>query len=157
MKRKRTGLKILIIIIIILGLIQLWQPPKNAGNPTSPQDITHVVTVPDTVMAVLKIACYDCHSNHTRYPWYNNITPVNWWLYNHIGNGKKRLNFTQFASLDPKKKGKKLDAIAETIDKGEMPLNSYLWIHKDAVLSADQKQMLIKWAKGAELELLQKQ
>lgn len=153
MKKKRIGLKILIIVIIILGLLQFWQPPKNAGDLSGPQDITHIVAVPDSVMAVLKVACYDCHSNKTRYPWYNNITPVNWWLYDHIVEGKRHFNFTTFTTNNAKRMAKKLDEVAKTVEKGQMPLNSYLWIHTDAKLDSAQKQMLIDWAKSAEAKI----
>src|SRR6476619_8418710 len=129
------GFKILIGIIILLVLIQFIQPSHNNGTAEAATDITHTIPVPDTVMALLKVSCYDCHSNHTEYPWYSKITPVNWWLNNHINEGKRHLNFSDFTNRTLKRKIKSLDNVAETVDKHEMPLDSYLWIHKDAKLS----------------------
>lgn len=147
--------KIVLIVLIVLILSQFIQPPKNNGALATPTDITHVVPVPDTVMALLKAACYDCHSNSTRYPWYNYITPVNWWLRHHINEGKRHLNFSDFDKGNFRRKIHRLDETGEQIEKHEMPISSYLWIHKDARLSDAQRQLLIDWANNSKEKLMQ--
>jgi hypothetical protein len=147
--------RILLIVLVVLVVAQFIQPPHNEGSAEGPADITHAVTVPDTVMALLKRSCYDCHSNNTEYPWYSKITPVNWWLYNHINDGKRHFNFTDFNTGSYKRRAKRLDEVAETVEKHEMPLPSYLWIHKDAKLNEAQQKMIIDWAKGAEEKIKQ--
>lgn len=147
--------KILLALLIVLIIAQFIQPPKNSGPTQTPNDITHVVPVPDTVMAILKTACYDCHSDSTRYPWYNHITPVNWWLRDHINEGKRHTNYSQFATGSYKRKMRRLDETAEQVEKHEMPLESYLWIHKDARLSDAQRKLIIDWAKNAKQQVLQ--
>ncbi|HEY1111944.1 MAG TPA: heme-binding domain-containing protein, partial [Chitinophagaceae bacterium] len=67
---------------------------------------------------------------------------------NHIKEGKHELNFTEFATYSPKKQGKKLEEIRETVESGEMPLKSYLVTHGDARLTEVQKKTLVAWAKG---------
>src|SRR5215217_2509007 len=119
MKKKK---KILISILVLLIVIQVIQPAKNTGNAAGPKDITTVVQVPDNVMTVLKKSCYDCHSNNTTYPWYDNITPVNWWVADHIKEGKRELNFTDFGDYTAKRQNKKLEEIAKTVEKEQMPL-----------------------------------
>jgi len=147
--------KILIGLLIIFLLSQFIRPPHNDGDAASPSDITHMVAVPDSVMAILKVACYDCHSNHTVYPWYSKITPVNWWLNNHIVEGKRHFNFSNFSGSSYKRMIKRMDEVGETVEKHEMPLNSYLWIHKDARLNDAQRKMIIDWAKAGEEKILQ--
>ena len=147
--------KFLIILVVVLALAQFIQPPHNNGSAEAATDITHVLAVPDSVLMVLKKSCYDCHSNHTNYPWYSKITPVNWWLNSHINDGKFGLNFSEFAGYTYKKKAHRMNDIAETVEKHEMPLNSYLWIHKDAALSEAQQQLLIRWGKAASQQILQ--
>lgn len=142
--------KILTGLLIIFLISQFFRPALNNGNAFAATDITHVVPVPDSVMSILKIACYDCHSDKTNYPWYSKITPVNWWLDDHIIEGKAHLNFSRFATYSYKRKAKKLEEVAETVEKHEMPLNSYLWIHKEAKLNEAQKKMLIEWGKNSE-------
>lgn len=146
--------KILIGLLIVLIIAQFIQPPKNNGSPVTANDITHSVQVPDSVMTLLKVACYDCHSNSTKYPWYSRITPVNWWLYNHIQEGKHELNFSEFTGSF-RRKMRKLEESAELTEKHEMPLSSYLWIHKDAKLSDEQRKLIIDWANTSRQQLMQ--
>lgn len=146
--------RIILALLIVLIIVQFIQPPHNNGSATTANDITHTVQVPDTVMALLKVACYDCHSDYTRYPWYSKITPVNWWLNNHINEGKRKTNFSEFTG-SYKRKIKRLDETAEQVEKHEMPISSYLWIHKDAKLSDAQRKLIIDWANNAKEQVLQ--
>lgn len=146
--------KILLILLLVFIIAQFIQPPKNNASAATANDITHAVQVPDTVMALLKLACYDCHSNSTNYPWYSKITPINWWLYNHIEEGKKHLNFSEFTGTY-KRKMRKLEESGELTEKHEMPINSYLWIHKDADLTDAQRKLIVDWTNTARQQLLQ--
>lgn len=123
---------------------------KNQGPAVGPKDITHVVQVPDTVLSVLRKSCYDCHSDSTNYPWYDQVAPVSWWIGNHVKEGKRELNFSQFATYTTKRQGKKLDETAEQVEKGEMPIGSYTFIHRDAALNKEQSKLLIDWAKASQ-------
>ena len=139
---KRT----LLIILVLLVVIQFIRPSRNLTTQLSANDITRHYTVPDTVSAILKRACNDCHSNYTRYPWYTNVQPVGWWLQHHVNEGKGELNFSEFGAYTAKRQAHKLEETAKQIKDGDMPLDSYLWIHKDAILSDGEKQVLINWA-----------
>ena len=138
--------KILLGQLVFFLLSQAIQPPKNQEVVDASKDINSVMPVPENVMSILKTSCYDCHSNYTKYPWYDHITPVNWWVYGHIKEGKMELNFNEFAVYSREKQLKKLKEIAETVEEGEMPLPSYLITHGDAKLSAEQKKLIIDWA-----------
>lgn len=138
--------KILIVLLIALVVIQFIRPAKNESNADETTAIGKLYPVPDNVNKILIKACYDCHSNHTRYPWYNNIQPVTWWLNSHIQEAKGKLNFSEFGSYPLLTQAKKLrSAVKEVKDHG-MPLDSYLWIHKDAELSSEETQVLTDWA-----------
>jgi hypothetical protein len=138
--------KILIGVLLILAAIQFIRPEKNAGQEETPNDITHYVNVPDNVMTVLKASCYDCHSNHTNDYWYYNIMPVGWWLNNHVKDGKRHLNFSDFSTYDKKKIHKKLGETAEEVEEKEMPLTSYTLIHSKAKLSVEEIKLIADWA-----------
>lgn len=138
--------KTLIGLVVILVVIQFIRPEKNNNATASADDINALYTVPDSVQQILKRACYDCHSNTTQYPWYSNIQPVAWWLNDHIHEGKDELNFSEFGKRPLAKQVKKLKKLAEEVEEGEMPLNSYTWIHKEAVLTESEKHTLINWA-----------
>ena len=125
--------------------MQFIRPEKNTSAATGKNDIATKYPVPDSVQAILKVACYDCHSNNTRYPWYAQIQPVGWWLSNHIKDGKRGLNFSEFTSYRIKKQFHRLDDINELAKKNEMPLSSYTFIHTDAKLTERQKSILVNW------------
>lgn len=140
--------KVALFILLIFIVIQFFQPNKNQNTEILATDITKITMVPDDVLKVLKTACYDCHSNNTAYPWYNNIQPVAWWLNKHINNGKRRLNFSTFGDYTAEKASKKIHEIEEVIDENEMPLTSYTLIHGNAKLNAKQRELVANWAKN---------
>src|SRR5690349_17918374 len=89
-KKRRRWLKtVLLFLFFIFIIIQFFQPNKNNNDVAGTNDIHVLVSMPDTVQQIMKVACYDCHSNNTRYPWYSNIQPVGWWLKNHVEEGKR--------------------------------------------------------------------
>jgi len=137
--------KIFISLLIILVAMQFIRPAENKGQAFSKNDITHFVQVPDSIRNILTASCYDCHSNHTNYPWYAKVNPVGWWLNNHIEEGKAELNFSDFSTYSVKKIDHKLEETAEEVKEGHMPLPNYLWVHADAKLSEAQVNQLVHW------------
>jgi len=138
--------KILLALLVVLVVIQFIRPGKNISSTISANDITLHYAISSDVLNILKKSCYDCHSNNTVYPWYNNIQPVAWWLQYHVNDGKKELNFSEFYTYPAKKQSRKLHELVEQVKGEEMPLNSYLWIHKDAKLDERQKNAVMSWA-----------
>lgn len=132
-------------IVLFLIMIQFFDTDKNIATVPSDNAIEKHYQVPDHVLGLLKTSCYDCHSNTTAYPWYNNIQPVKWWLADHVKSGKRHLNFDEFNSYSKEKKLKKLDEVTETIREGEMPLTSYTVVHQNAKLTDTQKSEIEQW------------
>ncbi|MGI9546683.1 MAG: heme-binding domain-containing protein [Flavobacteriaceae bacterium] len=143
--------KIALILLIALLGIQFIRPDKNLSDDPYTPVFREETNPPDEVMLILKSSCYDCHSDHTKYPWYNNIAPVSFWIAHHIKDGKKELNFSQWETYDRKKKDHKLEEVVETIESEEMPFKEYTWTHKEARLTADQRQAIIQWAEKTRL------
>lgn len=138
--------RLLILIVVLLVLIQFYpRATKNISETASANDITTKYPVPDSVQAILKASCYDCHSNNTVYPWYSKLQPVSWWLNDHIVEGKKELNFSEFASYPLKRQYKKLKKINDEVKGGDMPLSSYTFIHRYAKLDDNQKSSIANW------------
>jgi hypothetical protein len=138
--------KILWALLIILVIIQFIRPEKNKSTAISANDLSKHYEVPANVQGILKKACNDCHSNNTVYPWYSNIQPVGWWLQNHVNEGKKELDFSEFSKYPPKRQHHKMEEVIEQVKDGHMPLNSYLWIHNEAKLTKEEKESLLIWA-----------
>ena len=145
--------KILLILLVIFIAIQFINPKKNIHPGPQPADISTLYPVPANVDSILVVACKDCHSNNTRYPWYNNMQPVAWFLANHVTDGTRSFNFNEFATYPVARQYDKIQEIKKQIDKGDMPLSSYTLIHKDAVLTAAQKNAVTSWSENIRKEM----
>jgi hypothetical protein len=145
--------KILLGAVVVLIAIQFFHPEKNIAKGVQANNVAAVFTTPEEVQTILAKSCNDCHSNNTIYPWYNNIQPVAWWLGHHIDEGKRELNFDEFASYSPRRQYHKLEEAEKMISNGEMPMKSYIWMHKEAALSESQKQTFIDWSKSIRKEM----
>lgn len=130
------------VLIAALIIIQFIHPKKNMNDGPQANNIETKYQVPADVKTILEKACYDCHSNNTQYPWYSKIQPVAWWLNDHINEGKRKLNFDEFTNTPLRRQYHKLE---EMVKEGEMPLPSYTWIHKDAILTNAEKNILYTW------------
>lgn len=137
--------KIILGLAVILIGIQFFQPLRNQSDEVTATHIERVYNVPQNVKAILTQSCYDCHSNNTRYPWYSRIQPGAWYMARHIKKGKEELNFSTFGEYSARKQRNKFRAMAGQVKDGEMPLSSYTLIHRNAVLSQQDKQVLVNW------------
>ncbi len=148
--------KILLVISAVFIVIQFIAPVHNKDGRVLETNISKMFNISDSVQAVLKKACYDCHSNNTSYPWYSNIQPMGWLMAKHIKQGKAVLNFSEFGSYSKRKQVSKLTGIANSIKDNTMPLPSYKWMHKNARLTNSEKELLIKWIQHAKDTLVLK-
>jgi hypothetical protein len=145
--------KILLVLFGLLFIIQFIKPAKNSAQGEQTNNISKKYAMSTDVNSILKKACFDCHSNTTVYPWYSEIQPVAWFLDDHVKEGKEHLNFDEFLSYEAKKQDHKLEEFIESQTEGWMPIDSYKWIHKNAVLTSEEKQVLINWAKQVRSEI----
>ncbi|MDF7820987.1 heme-binding domain-containing protein [Runella sp. MFBS21] len=141
--------KILIGLGVVLVAIQLIRPERNLSDDRT-YDVSTKYAVPEDVKQILAVACNDCHSNKTEYPWYANIQPVAWFLDHHVTDGKRHLNFSNFTSRSVAYQNHKFEETIEMVKEGEMPLASYtyLGLHAGANLTELQKQSLLNWAQA---------
>lgn len=145
-----------IVAASVLLVMQLIRPERNvAANPPRAPFAASVAGAVE-VEPLLRRSCYDCHSSTTVYPWYAEVQPVGWWLADHIDNAKRELNFDEFGSYRPMRKFRKLEEIASEIEKDAMPLPSYLIMHGNARLAAEEKQKLISWVNAAREDMKSK-
>ena len=140
--------KILLFLLAALVIIQFIHPAKNKAEGPQPNFIGNIHAIPDDVKPILSKACLDCHSNNTKYPWYAKIQPVDWWMDNHVKDGKKGVNFDEYTNRSLRYQYHKMEEVIDQVKKGEMPLDSYTWIHKDAKLTDAEKNKIIDWAGG---------
>ena len=148
----KTIKKILWLLLIVFIIAQFFGPEKNEGELTSIDAFLEETNPPEDVKLILKEACYDCHSDVTRYPWYNTITPVNYWLADHVNHGKKHFNVSNWEGNSTKRKDHKFEELIEMVEDKSMPLESYTWAHSEAKLTDVQIAAVIDWAKKVRLK-----
>ena len=141
-----------VLVVAIVLVIQVIPVERNVSTVPPGQSFERTEKVPANVAAILKVSCYDCHSNNTRYPWYSELQPGAYFMAQHIKEGKEELNFDEFNNYSKRRKKAKIKSIISQIEKEEMPLKSYLLLHPDAGLTPNKKKVLLQFFQS-ELEL----
>lgn len=139
--------RIIFWTIFLLLAIQILPVPKT--NP--PVDNTKALHASEDVMTIFKKSCYDCHSYETKWPGYSNIAPFSWVIVDHVEDGRKALNFSEWSEIPTDMKYKRLKRAIKTVNNGMMPLPSYLRFHDEALMSDADKKKVVDWCEG-ELE-----
>ena len=140
MKRRRWWATA-VLLAIVFGAGQFVRFPRT--NPPVKGDLA----APSNVCEIIRHACYDCHSNETRWPWYSRIAPASWLAYRHITEARARLNFSAWAdyTYDPGTEAQKLDEIEKLIKSRAMPPCYYRITHPQARLSDTQRAVVLSW------------
>ena len=142
-----------IVIVAALGVGQAFRP--NRTNPPVDPTKTLAATLhpPATIMANLDRGCRDCHSSDTMWPWYTNVSPLSWWIVHHVNEGRGEVSFSEWGTLDVRRQFKKLGDICEQVEKGDMPIESYLLIHSEAQLDDEERRQICDWTKSEQATL----
>ena len=147
--------RIFIGLVVVVALLQLVQPDRVNPAVEPARDWLASNAPPARVVGSLRAACYDCHSNETKWPWYSRVSPVSWWIVDHIKDGRKHLNFSDWPHDNPRKARSRWQNIQDEIESGGMPLKSYTLIHSEARLSATDRTELMEWVDSEVIRLNQ--
>ena len=138
---KRNWKKMVLIVTIVL-LVAIQLVPVDRSNPPVEADLE----APQAVTAVLRTACYDCHSNETHWPWYSYVAPVSWLVAHDVEEARDEFSFSRWGLLDQHKRTELRAEIWHEVEEGEMPLSIYRVMHSEARLSQDQLDVIREWA-----------
>ncbi|MDZ7316033.1 MAG: heme-binding domain-containing protein [candidate division KSB1 bacterium] len=131
--------KTLLSLVTVFILVQFI--PVNRNNPPMEKDLN----APDRVKTILRVSCYDCHSHETKWPSYSRIAPISWLIAHHVREGREYLNFSHFESMDSTQKRLAAVQIKREIEKGSMPLAPYVWMHSQAKMTPEKRQIVLDW------------
>ncbi len=140
MPSSRTLTLALLVPVAIAILIQLVPYGHDHTNPPAGRLVQW--DSPRT-QELARRACFDCHSNETKWPWYSSIAPISWRIQTHVREGREKLDFTAFDPANEDVADAAGEA-SETITKGEMPPSDYLLAHPEARLTPEEKQALMR-------------
>lgn len=141
--------RFLIILVLLFVGAQFVQPKRTNPPVIASQTIQAHINVPRPVQAILSRACYNCHSNLTVWPWYSHVAPVSWGVIDHVNEGRRHMNFSDWIQLTPEKTTEVLQNICTDTREKKMPLLSYRLFHPEAHLSAADVNTLCSWTKVA--------
>ncbi len=145
MNKSKFALAALLVLGIATVAAQLVTfEPFSVVAPVSPS-ANGDIAVPAQIDALLTRACYDCHSNQTRWPWYSQVAPVSWLVAHDVTLGRKELNFSEWGSYYPQTRRRKLQWMGRVIREGSMPPWSYRLMHPRARLTGAERAMLDRW------------
>jgi len=146
MKTFRRILKWTIIVLVVAFVaIQFVRPAMTNPAVDESQTINALTQMKPEVASILDRSCRDCHSNKTVWPWYTQVAPVSWWLSNHVNDGRRNLNLSDWGKLPRDRQERKLRQMCDEVTDGQMPLSSYLPMHPAARLSEQDKKTLCDW------------
>ena len=132
-----VGMAVALVAVQLVPVARV-NPPERGQPPAPPE-----------VQGLLQRACYDCHSNETRWPWYASVAPVSFLIARDIKEGRRELNFSLWDGYDERRKTRKLKEITEQVEQAKMPQWYYVLFHPQAKLSASERATILKWAKRA--------
>jgi len=132
----------LLILVAVVVVAQFFQPDRTVQANDPEHDLITVTQPVAEVRELLHSACYDCHSDRTTYPWYSYITPLNFWMQDHIDEGRAEFDMSSWGRRRAKWQRHKAEESVEMINEGEMPLPSYTWVHGEARLNTAQRSAL---------------
>jgi hypothetical protein len=137
-----------VILAIAFVAAQFIRPARTNPTFAATQTIDNIVNVPPDVHATLMRACGDCHSDLTYWPWYAHVEPTKWFVINHVNQGRKHINFSEWVhpGKEPADSIDRLKAMCREVQSGGMPLTSYLIVHWSAKLSADDVKRICDWS-----------
>ena len=142
-------------VLGFLGLligIQLIRPARTNPVVVPSHTLEAIVPVPGQVESILQRACNDCHSDLTRWPWYSNVAPVSWFVIDHVDSGRRHANFSDWLPRDLSKTPaeytrERFQAICKEVQSHNMPMTSYLLVHRAAKLSQGDIETICQWTK----------
>jgi hypothetical protein len=123
-------------LVALFALIQAVPYGRSHSNPPVTQEPKWDSS---QTRALAARACFDCHSNLTKWRWYSNIAPVSWLVQRDVDGGRSALNFSEWNKPMDSSAGD----VTEAIRGGSMPPWFYVLLHSSAKLSSAEKDALI--------------
>jgi hypothetical protein len=137
-----------ILFSIGLGVAALGWLPDNASDFNPKPDPPLELHPTGQAGRILERSCRDCHSYHTRWPWYTRISFVRQMVATDVQRARKAFNISEWnrrAAESPEDAGGILNGICEEVTLGVMPPKAYLLMHPAARVSAQDVHELCAW------------
>jgi len=127
--------------VVVFAAAQLVRPGR--ANPATVASRT-IQAQPGTtteLAAVLERGCRDCHSNGTVWRWYTQIAPMSWLMAYGVTEGRKAVNFSEWAAYAPQRQRTLLFQSCQDATSGKMP-GAYTLLRPETRLSAQDVETI---------------
>lgn len=139
----RRGSKLALAVALLAPVAIQFAPVERTNPPVEAE-----LEAPPAVHALLRRACYDCHSHQTRWPWYSRVAPISWVVAADVRRGRAALNFSEWETLTAERRARLAEEMWEEVRDGGMPMPAYLFLHRSARLSDEDRAALRAWTAG---------
>jgi len=139
--------KIGLIIVLVIAVLQLFNEERAPYKAPNEKDLFAQLDENKALQTLIVKNCYDCHSMQVKYPWYSSVSPLSWWIQDHIDHGREEVNFSEWADYPTDKQQHYAEEAIELVEENEMPLPSYAFIHRHANLSNEDKAAILGFFK----------
>jgi mono/diheme cytochrome c family protein len=130
--------------VVVFAALQAVRPAIPA-KPAAAE-----VRASSDVKRILDKDCYSCHSDERRLSWFDQIVPGYWLVRHDILTAREHLNFSTLGSKPDAAQKAALYEAVNMIQLGAMPLPSFLKLHPEAKVTAEQlaalKAYLAPWS-----------
>jgi hypothetical protein len=134
--------------LAILAVMQFFRPTRNNPLSDPAASFEAIVRPPESVAAPIRRACYDCHSNQTKWPWYSNVSPVSWVIAQDVIRGRAHLNLSEWDRYGEEMSRTSVTRMCDQVITGKMPLWYFQPFHPDARLTISDVTSLCDFARG---------
>ena len=150
MRPDRTLLAIVVILLTVVivaigSAARSRSRQRDIHSDSAPSSLR--ILAPAPVMSTLRRACFDCHSNETRWPWYSALPIASWLVEGDVKEGRGQINFSRWAQYDPFDRADMLDEICNLAASRSMPPWPYRMSHAEARLSETDVSELCAWSR----------
>ena len=145
-KRLKQGL---VVFVIAFAAAQLIRPNRSSPAIDAARTFRAHAAGADEAAAVLDRSCRDCHSNETAWPWYTGIAPVSWLMAYGVTQGRRSVNFSEWAAYPPERQRALLDESCRDATTGKMP-GAYTWLRPETRLSPRDIETICAAARRAD-------
>lgn len=146
---------ILIIVVTVFLILQFIPNGMPENEFMAGQGISELAEVPEDVQLILEKACFDCHSQHVKFPWYSYVAPTSWLVARDVNIGRQHLDFDRWGELSKRKQLQTLDEIDDEVSSGTMPMIIYTFMHSDAKLTREEREAIVNWSEQMAEQVLE--
>lgn len=127
--------RVMVVLVVVFAAAQLVRPERTNPATDVSRTIEAQMGTANGLVAVLDRSCGDCHSNGTGWPWYTQIAPLSWLMAYGVREGRKAVNYSEWAGYPPERQGALLAASCQQVSDGKMP-GPYTLLRPETQLSA---------------------